>query len=186
MWFFRAPVLRSAGNFLISEDKIVQADVIFVLGGDALSRAGKAALLLSQGVSEKIICTGAYISPVLQVLDIEMTESDLTRTNLIKSGIDSSRIEEFKRCMSTMDEALFFLEYCRKNKIQSAIIVTGTFHTRRVNYIFDKVFRNSGVHLMVTGVESKIYSEDDWWRSEEGLIALNNEYVKLFYYWIKY
>jgi hypothetical protein len=31
-----------------------------------------------------------------------------------------------------------------------------------------------------------LFSVNDWWRHEEGLLMLNNEYVKLVYYHWKY
>jgi hypothetical protein len=33
---------------------------------------------------------------------------------------------------------------------------------------------------------SLVYDSDSWWTSEEGLLMVNNEYVKLLYYLVKY
>jgi predicted dehydrogenase len=35
-------------------------------------------------------------------------------------------------------------------------------------------------------VDKNTTRANDWWRHEEGLIAFQNEWVKLPYYWLKY
>ena len=40
--------------------------------------------------------------------------------------------------------------------------------------------------LIIHGTGSTRYDEAEWWKKEEGLIMVNNEYVKLLYYELKY
>jgi hypothetical protein len=40
--------------------------------------------------------------------------------------------------------------------------------------------------VLLHGAPASSFQESSWWTSEEGLIMLNNEYVKLAYYHIKY
>ena len=47
-------------------------------------------------------------------------------------------------------------------------------------------FAQKGIQVSIKGAASSSYSENEWWKSENGLIALNNEYIKLIYYFMKY
>jgi hypothetical protein len=42
------------------------------------------------------------------------------------------------------------------------------------------------VSLEVAGAPHSRFDVSNWWQHEDGLIYLNNEYIKLFFYWFKY
>ena len=44
----------------------------------------------------------------------------------------------------------------------------------------------SGVEMVLRGVQDGGFERDNWWSSEPGLIFVNNEYIKMAYYWLKY
>ena len=46
-------------------------------------------------------------------------------------------------------------------------------------------FFEKGIEVKVIGASAISYSENKWWENEYGLLALNNEYVKLMYYCFK-
>lgn len=57
---------------------------------------------------------------------------------------------------------------------------------RRINNVFRPMFREKGIEVVLHGTSSSYYNKMEWWKTEEGLIAINNEYMKLLYYWWKY
>lgn len=65
-------------------------------------------------------------------------------------------------------------------------IHTGAFHTRRVRWIFAKELRDTKTQIHVVAIDPLRYRINDWWQHEEGVIAFQNELVKLPYYWLKY
>jgi hypothetical protein len=55
-----------------------------------------------------------------------------------------------------------------------------------MQFAFRKRFEQAGIALCIAGAPSTTYNEKLWWAKENGLIMVNNEYIKLLYYWITY
>ncbi|MCH8319181.1 MAG: ATP-binding cassette domain-containing protein, partial [Bacteroidetes bacterium] len=107
--------------------------------------------------------------------------------DLVKNNkIPRASIELLEKGTSTKEEAGYAIQYCLENNVKQAIVLSSKFHTRRVKSIFRPLFEANGVELILRGAPSSVYSEDEWWKTEEGLIMVNNEYVKLVYYFFKY
>jgi uncharacterized SAM-binding protein YcdF (DUF218 family) len=95
---------------------------------------------------------------------------------------------------STFDEATALKRWFEATKAGSVIIVTNPLYSQRVRRIFNKILergtenetRSTPVTIQVATIDCRKYTPLDWWRSEEGLIAFNNEWIKTFYYWLKY
>jgi uncharacterized SAM-binding protein YcdF (DUF218 family) len=125
---------------------------------------------------------------------IRSSETTPLRTSKANSPPGSSACSELGYLTSTFDEAKAVRKWCEANKAHSIIIVTNPFHSRRARWIFNKVLeqpaddreRRLKVSVQVGTVDSKKYDPLDWWQSEEGMIAFNNEWVKTFYYFFKY
>ena len=186
LFLFRGPILRGLGNFLSPEDELAHVEALFVLGGNSLDRGAEAAILFHDKWTDRIVCSGGNVPSVLNALDIPLYEHQVTRQLLINDGIDSTKIEVLTTATSTWEEAQEIVEYCREQKIERAMVLSSKFHLRRVSRVFFKAFEDSDTQLLFHGAPSSDYDENEWWKSEGGLIMLNNEYVKLFYYFIKY
>ena len=162
-------------------------DVLFVLGGGAFDRGNEAARLFKVGFTNEIVCVGENVPSIFKVLNLPYSESKVTRINLIKNNkIPRANIEILEKGTSTKEEADYVIQYCLENNVKKAIVLSSKFHTRRVKSIFRPLFEANGVVLILRGAPSSVYSEDEWWKTEEGLIMVNNEYVKLVYYFFKY
>jgi uncharacterized SAM-binding protein YcdF (DUF218 family) len=181
-FIFRAPVLRAVGNYLIVDHKVEKADAIFVLSGGALERGEHAASLFKKDISNHIVVTGENLPNDFKVVGIDSSESRLSRMQLIKSGVKASNITLLEKGTSTKEEAEVILKYCRANGLKKVVIVSTLFHTRRVKQVFKRKFRKQGIEILISGASSSMYNEKEWWKSEYGLLALNNEYVKQLYY----
>jgi len=186
LFAFRVPLLRSCATFLIREDSLQQADAIFVLSGGGYDRGNLAARLYDDGWAPKIVCTGGNELPELCVFDIDTLESDMARVNLLQHGVPDSVIVMIRQGTSTKQEAAIIFDYCKRNKLKRIIIVSSKLHTYRVQDVFRKRLNENGTELIVRGAPSSRFNELEWWRSENGLIAVNNEWIKTFYYWMKY
>ncbi len=186
LFAFRTPILRSAANFLIVEDTLQKAEAIFVLSGGGFDRGNLAADLYQHGWAPYIVCTGGNAMNELCVFDIDTLESDMTRANLLQHGIPDSVIVMIRNGTSTKEEAKIIVGYCSRNHLKRIIIVSSKLHTYRVNDVFRKPLKEIGVELVIRGAASSRFNEQNWWKSEEGLIAINNEWIKTVYYWWKY
>ncbi len=183
---FRIPVLRSCATFLIREEPLQQADALFVLSGGAFDRGNEAVKIFQNGYTPKIICTGANPVADLKVFDIDTLESDMAVANLKRQGVPDSFIVEIKEGTSTREEAMVILNYCRQKNLKRIIVLSSKLHTRRVNEVFREQLNQVGIELIVRGAPSSRFDEMKWWKSEDGLIAVNNEWLKTIYYWWKY
>ena len=181
----KTEILNFFGNFLIVENSFLQIDNAFVLSGGAFDRGNKAAELINSNKITKIICTGANQPPDFKALKIDMLESELTRKNIISQIADSSKVYLIKRGTSTLEESEIILDYCKINGIDSCVIISSKFHTRRIKQVFVKKFARENITVFISGAPSSSYDEKNWWKSENGLIALNNEYIKQLYYLFK-
>ena len=183
---FRGPILRGFAYGLISEDDPVQADVIVVLSGGALDRGTKALALYQEGLSDQIFCPGGNLSPDLEAMGMDILESEVTKKLLLDNGVPEAAIQVWPEGKSTQEEAQIVWDFAKAEGWEAIIVVSSRFHTRRVQGVYRRQFRKTDVEIIVVGAPSSSYSEMSWWQSENGLIALNNEYIKLVYYTLKF
>ncbi|NQX92257.1 MAG: YdcF family protein [Flavobacteriales bacterium] len=187
LFCYRDVILPGVGTYLQIEESSTLTDAIVVLGGNSYDRGLKGAELMADGRAEKIICTGGNVPMVLKAIqDVPFKESEVTGALLERKGVSQEDIVQLKTSTSTFEEALEVLNYCKEEGLQSLTIVSSDFHLRRVQMIFEKVFSDSGIQLHYAAATSEDYSLPQWWKTEQGLILVFNEYVKLAYYWIKY
>ena len=182
----RVPVLQGIGSFLIRVDAPQKADVIFVLSGAAYDRGRKAAEVFKQGLAPRVVCVGGNYESNMLALGRNYYESELTRSAIVLSGVDSNAVTTLTEGTSTQEESEAIVKYCVDKNIKSCIVVTSLFHTRRVSSTVKKKLGQAGVETYLIGAPSRFYEPTAWWKSEYGLIDVNNEYVKLVYYLIKY
>jgi uncharacterized SAM-binding protein YcdF (DUF218 family) len=131
------------------------------------------------------VCTGESVQRILLVVGDSTDEADLSRMSLLKFGVPSEKIESLHIGTSTREESDAILSYCKSKGFKKIMVVSDKFHTNRIDYAFRKIYEEAGVELILRGCPSTAYSEEMWWANEEGLIMVNNEYVKLMYYYIR-
>ena len=183
---FRYQLLRIAGNMLIQEDELEQAEALFLLSGNLQARADEAERLYKSAYVPAIICTGEVVPELLKAVGIFINEAALSRKKLIEKGIPESKVTLLAIGTSTREEGNAILRYCQSNHLKKIMIVSDKFHTNRVNYTFRDKFEDAGIELILRGAPAIAYNENCWWANEAGLLMVNNEYVKLFYYYINY
>ncbi|MCX6197753.1 MAG: YdcF family protein [Bacteroidetes bacterium] len=186
LYLFRARALRSCAQFLIEENTLTKVDAMFVLSGGGYDRGNEAVKIFNASFTNKIICTGGNAVTELCVMDIDTLESDMTAANLRQHSIPDSCIVLIRNGTSTKEEAQIILDYCFKNNLKKIIVLSSKLHTHRVNSFFRSKFLSAGIEPIVCGAPSSRFNEMEWWREEEGLIAVNNEWIKTVYYWCKY
>lgn len=185
LFLFKTPILKSAGNFLIQEDNETFAPVTFVLGGNSFDRGMKALDIYNKKLTDKIVCSGGNIPSVLEAIDTVLYEAEITKALLVKNQVPTLLIHTLTTSTSTLEESNEILSYCLNNNIKTATIISSKFHLRRVRNVFEDKFDSKGIKLNFVGASSSNYDEAQWWKSEEGMIMVNNEYMKLVYYLVK-
>lgn len=183
---FRYPILRVAGNHLVDIDEPQSVEAIVVLGGNSKDRATYGAVMYSQGYAPLVICTGGNIPSVLEAIDTTLYESEISAALAQRLGVPTYNLVALKSSTSTLEEAQEVKAYCEANGLKRIGVLSSMMHTNRVRNVFEKEFEASGIELLIFGAPSTRYDENQWWNSEEGMIMVNNEYMKLLYYFIKH
>lgn len=186
LFLLRISILEGFAKFLIVETEFEQVEYGFVLSGNALDRGARAAQLYYEGKVAHLVCTGANQSNDIKSLGIDTLESDLSILQLLKHGVPESKMTQATIGTSTQEEAAFILNFAQENQLKELLIISSLFHTRRIDQVFTEYFKDEGIMVHIAGAPSSLYVELEWWKSEYGLIALNNEYLKQFYYLVYY
>ena len=184
----RRPLLRGVGYLLIREDQPRPVDAIFMLSGDPRERTPKAAELYQRGLAPVIVPTGEGINPTLEAMDLTLNDALVGQKALWDEGVDSAAVQPLQRGTSTFEESEEILGYSVAEGYRSIIVVSSKFHTRRIRSVFKDKFKAEGIDVVVIGANPApdTYTIDEWWLDEQGLIFVNNEYVKSVYYWLRY
>jgi len=183
----RYSILRGIGNALIKEDIPQKSEAMFILSGQADERVAYALYIDKEmDLAPKIMTLGAGISPSLKAIDLSISDAEIAQRALIKGGVDSVRIEPLAIGTSTFEESEEILGFSQVRGYKKIIVLSSKFHTRRVKSVFKDKFREAGIEVIVLGAEPKNYELEKWWEDENALLFVNNEYVKLIYYAIRY
>ena len=185
-YLFRAPLLTGLAQAWVVNDPVAKADAIVILGGGLENRPLAAAKLFQDGVAPHILYMDVKLGPA-EELGILPPEADQTRRILLSKHVPETAMTMIGSSVgSTYDESRAVRAWAEKTKAKSIVIPTDPFHTRRVRWIFTKELRDTKMQIHVVAIKPLRYGIEDWWQHEEGLIAFQNEWIKLPFYWIKY
>ena len=185
-WWCRFGILRSIGNFLVRTDPPARGDALYVLGGAAVERAVAANKLFREGMAPVVIFTGGVKPEVLRINGIDRTEADICRRVAVIAGLPEARTELLEIGSSTREESFAVRDQALARGYDTVVVVTTEFHTRRVGNVFREALEPAGITVLVRAAPSHRYNAARWWQSEDGLMMVNNEYVKLLYYAVAY
>ncbi|HXG85707.1 MAG TPA: YdcF family protein [Pyrinomonadaceae bacterium] len=190
-WFFLAWI---AAESLIVEKPLNKADAILVLSGSSayIERTRKAVELYNQGVAPRIFLTDdGERSSWSRVQRNNPQFVELARKNLIENGVPIEAIEILPETVDgTKSEADALQKKVNKTRLNSILLVTSAYHTRRALRTFEKTFAENNRKIEI-GIESvspgnKTPKSFLWWLSVKGWRFVAGEYVKSVYYWVYY
>jgi len=190
---FHVSILQTIGGFLINTDKLPEkVDAIFVLGGNTFDRSNHAAELYFEGLSKNVVTLGANEAIIIKTIFPDTTDRNerhsdcfISRNQLILEGVSEDHIMALDVGTSTREEANAILNHCKQKGYDKIVVVSDLFHTRRMSFSF-KHFDDHGIEVLLSGSSHSNYEEDYWWKSEGGMIMVNNEYMKLMWYYLNY
>lgn len=184
-YFFRNSILRAVYGGLIdidySEDSFRYG---IILSGNANDRASFAADLFHKNKIDTLICLGENIPHNLKALDMPISEAEITKHILLKNHVPTENIYCIERGHSTYDEFAFIQSFLQ-TKNANALLISSDIHSARMSWL-RKHFELPEDKVHIKGVPSEKFNRENWWQSEEGLIAVSNEWEKRIYYLLKY
>lgn len=166
------------------------ADAVIVLGGDPVVRAAPAVRAVFDGFGSKLMmidCQGNH----LEDAGLIPSEATLMLQIAQKSGLDRGKINILTmngKATSTADEAKAYRDYFTAHppEAKRLVVVTSWPHSSRAGWILDKALAPLGIKVEMIPVERVPFSYEDWWKSEEGMIFIFEEYIKWGRYLAKY
>jgi uncharacterized SAM-binding protein YcdF (DUF218 family) len=185
---FRSQILTSIADYLIVSDKLQPADVIVLLNSEVNTRPFRASALYQQGLAPVIVIARSESTPTVD-LGLVPNDTDISVAVMEKLGVPAEKIVVLPfpgGVTSTFDEASAIRQYVVAHQTRRIILVASAFQSRRARWTFEKVLAGLPVTLEMVAVPYAGFDQTNWWKNEAGLVTLNNEYIKWFYYLFKY
>ena len=150
--------------------EVKPVDVIIVLGGGLGDRERYASDLFHQGLASHVIATGAPPG------------SETGAAAMVALGVPREAIVLANGTLSTHGDAIRSRQIMEERGWRTALLVTDPYHVRRSLWSFRSTFEGSSLTVTPAAVVDGWFSADSWWQTEDGFVAVNEEYVKLAYY----
>jgi len=187
-------LLTRAGEFLVVEERSdSKADAVVVLttGVDYLPRLMQAAELYRQGQADLVVINGNRKTDVHRALEEQGYRSphnwyDGSVSVLTFLGVDKPSIAVINAedVYDTVSEAQIVGPHLEKAGVQSILVTTSKFHTRRALAIWEHQYDRQFVISMVPAQEDP-FRPDGWWRDGRQIRQVLSEYGAWAYFWGK-
>ncbi len=189
--YFHAPILKSAGSYLVVKHSLKKADLIVCLLGGPVVRGLEAADLYKMGLAPYIFIGREELPDGIEALNergVRFPESKALLIRMLeKLGVPGSAcLTSDNFADSTMGEAKVIGDFVREKGFRSLIIVTSPTHTRRAWLTFENVLEKDDVEVMMAPSRHTTFKPDDWWKTRKYAKEVIFEYQKLIYYTLKY
>ncbi|HEX8287343.1 MAG TPA: YdcF family protein [Pyrinomonadaceae bacterium] len=190
-WIFIAPFLAES---LIVEKPLEKADAILVLGGSSVyvERTQKAAEIYKTGVAPVIFLTDdGERTGWSKIEKRNVPYVEMAQRSLISQGVAPDAIVVLQpQVTGTIYEARVLAQKAKAENLQSVLLVTSAYHTRRTLWTFERLFAENNVKTEL-GIVAPATGEQTpppfiWWLSPRGWGLVAGEYVKFLVYWVYY
>lgn len=178
---FSSPFWLSAyGRYLVVDEKPQKCDAIVILAGETVPRVAKGAELYREKYGDLVIMSGGGR------LSTKYTEARIMLEEAEDLGVPPSAVILEDQSMSTYENAVFVKRIIMERNIKSFLLVTSSYHTRRSKYIFDKVFKDTGIRIITVAAPDPRYSTSSWWKDHESQQRALTELANNVIYRLKY
>lgn len=162
------------------------ADAIYVLPGKLETRARCAARLFRAGHAPWLIFTGGRIRPELRALGFPLTEAEVGAEFATRAGVPPESQVVLPTARSTWEDAAALGRWARESGQRRIIAVTSPTHARRAGESLRLALAPLGGEVFVHTCETFYTPRTRWWRYEQPLVEVNNEFLKLLLYTTQY
>ena len=190
LYVFRAGWLGYLGRSLVVDDPSATADVAVVLstGVDYLPRLLQAAHLYREKRVNKILINGNRKTDAIRELEKQgfVPACDWPENSLRILEMHGVPREEVwavsaEDVFDTVSEAQTIKPFLQNNGVNSLIITTSKFHTRRALYIWRKVLGTDN-NIYISAAVDDPFDPDSWWQDGRQVKQVMGEYGGMAYY----
>jgi uncharacterized SAM-binding protein YcdF (DUF218 family) len=176
---------RNLGRWLLREDPLSPADVIFVLSGGMPPRAEEAAKVFRRGYAPEVwVSHPASPASILEELGIRYVgEEEYSREILVHEGVPETAVHVLPDpIVDTEQEVEEVAREMRRTGKTRVIIVTSPQHTRRVKALWKKLVGENPT-LVVHAAHEDPFDADHWWRNTRDAFSVVRETLGLVNAW---
>ena len=190
LFFYRAEWLAYLGHSLVVDDPAATAEVAVVLttGVDYVPRLLQAAQLYRDKRVKKIIINGNRKTDAIRKLEAQgfvpacqWYENSLRILEM--HGVPRDRVwtVDAEDVFDTVTEAQAIRPLLLENDIDSMILTTSKFHTRRARFVWRKVMgTDQGIYSSAAADDP--FDPDSWWQDGHQVKQVMGEYGGMAYY----
>ena len=176
-------VLQKIGEALVYQSPIEQSEAIIVLSGGSGDRVKAAANLFKEGLGKIMIMSGQESYP-------GSYSQNAMKDYAMKLGIPENRIiiKIINGELSTWGEAIENLKTMQKNNLQSFILVTSNFHTKRAHSIYKQLIREKSYDfkMSVYSAKDSRFPIDKWWKYRIAKKIIVVEYLSIINFFLEH
>jgi uncharacterized SAM-binding protein YcdF (DUF218 family) len=186
LYLGRSAWLPRVGSWLDVGRPPEHADAIVLLTGEAETRAFAAAALWKAGWAPRILVTAVAVDPHSRHAPVP-PEHKINLRVLRACGVPSEAVVLLDgRASSTYDEAVAVADYLGRTGTSRLLVVTNAYHTRRARWIFQRVLSGRARQITMVSVPGDSLPLTTWWQNETGFAVITGEYLKLWFYILRY
>ena len=165
-------------SWLVVEDKAQQAGVAVVLGGGGGSRLRKGVSLYDAGVVKQLLLVDRKKGDWMHIADHLCPECK----------IEGKDVVFLEGSVNTFSDAALVAKYCSELGVNSMLVVTDPYHSRRAQLIFKTEFK--GTNMKVSVVNSgdyvgKLSPYEKWWQDNRTVAVIWTEISKILFLYVK-
>jgi uncharacterized SAM-binding protein YcdF (DUF218 family) len=181
-------LLSRAGTWLVVEDPLQKADVIFVLGGTRYERPLEAVDLYKEGWAPRItlmrqIADAGELALIERGVPYQREVDDQVAV-MNRLGVPVSAITVLDEADSTADEAKALQLLVARERWSKVIIVTSKQHTRRARLVMRRRLAEHDATVIMRASRYDQSDTDRWWTNRSTLRFTLFETQRLLGYWL--
>ncbi len=173
-------ILTAYAKFFTVNNAKPGADALVVLSGGKFTRIPHALKLFEEGYAPEILLTDEK-KRNKRFAHLLSNNEMIAQAMIEELGLPApfSIIQSQKGgATSTFDEAYDLLKLSEKKNFRHLILVTDAFHSRRAYHAFQTVFEETEINIEMSAASNKIFNENNWWTSDQGISAYVLESIK--------
>ncbi len=178
LWFTAGQWLPAIGYWLYRPAAVQPADAIVVLDGEGRGDHGIA--LFQRGLAPEFWYTGHVPLPGQ---DTSVAQSVARQAE--EQGVAAQAIH-LLATTSTWEDGIEIAALVRERDIDSIIVVTSGYHSRRALCVIKHHLRGSGVHVFYSAPVIEEQRPANWWQNRYSRRHVFSELAKIGYYQLRY
>jgi uncharacterized SAM-binding protein YcdF (DUF218 family) len=132
-----------------------------------------------------VVVSGERVRPELEVIGLPLSDAEVNARVLAQHGTPRDAIVILKEGTSTYEDAVALHRWATATAgLRRILAVTSPTHSRRARRTLARAFRGTNIAIAVRPCPSETTA--GWWRHEDSLLRVINEYIKLAYYAVAY